>query len=289
MKAIKRKLLRWIAHGRRIGRRFQRAGGVDSAASLAYATLLSIVPLFAYVISVLSLTHWFDTWMDQVVDFLVQLLTPDSLYRVEEWVLMLSMEVAKLKGPSLVGLLFTVLFLLDKVYRKIAGIWLEVPPGKLWKRVLHYLGVSFMGPLLIAVSLWLSGVLGTLSLIEAGWLQTVRLEVLKWVPFVLTVVGFYLLYRYTPPVWITRRAAWIGALLAAVGLQLLKAGFALYVQYASYQVMYGALAAVPLFLIWLYLLWGMVLLVATVVWHIDKRLKIKHSSLMIKTRKGEKP
>lgn len=286
MKPVKRTFLRWLVYGLVIWRRFQQAGGVDSAASLAYVTLLSIVPLFAYVISVLSLTHWFEAWMDQVADFLVQLLTPDSLARVEALIRTLSLEAVKLKGPSLVGLLITVLFLLDKVYRKIAGIWLEVPRGKLWVRVLHYLGVSIFGPILIVLSLWVSGVLGALSLLDFGWLNGVKLEALKLVPFVLTMIGFYLLYRYAPPAPIAPKAAWLGAFLATVGLQLLKAGFALYVQYASYKVFYGALAAIPLFLVWLYLLWSIVLLVATVVWFVDKRLKIGRFSTKVKLTEG---
>jgi len=273
---------------RAIWRRFQAAGGTDSAATLAYATLLSLVPLFALAISVLSVSSLFAQWQAQVVHFLVNMVSPDALSRVEPTLLAFAQQAAQLKGPSMVGLLITVLFLLERIYRKIAAIWQEKPHSRLWVRVLHYLGVSLLGPVLIGLSFWLSGFLAALPLLaEWGFLAPVKAHALKALPVVMIFFGFYLLYRYAPPVPIRKRAALVGAALATVGLQLLKAGFALYVQwFPNYQLIYGALAAIPLFLVWLYLLWAMVLLVAAVVWQLDKLLKSETEHAQWKGQKG---
>ena len=260
---------------RAVWRRFQQAGGTDSAATLAYATLLSLVPLFALAISVLSVSSLFAQWQSQVVHFLVNMVSPDALSRVEPTLLAFASQAAQLKGPSIIGLLITVLFLLERIYRKLAAIWIEQPRARLWVRVLHYLGVSLLGPVLIGLSFWLSGFLAALPLLQTwGFMAPVKAHALKAIPVAMVFVGFYLLYRYAPPVPIRKRAALVGAALATAGLQLLKAGFALYIQwFPTYQLIYGALAAIPLFLVWLYLLWAMVLLVAAVVWRLDKLLK----------------
>ena len=262
---------------RTVWHRFQQAGGTDSAATLAYATLLSLVPLFALTISVLSVSPLFAQWQEAVVHFLVKLVSPEALSKVEPTLLMFAQQAAQLKGPSIVGLVITVLFLLERIYRKLSAIWVGQPQARLWVRVLHYLGVSLLGPVLIGLSFWLSGVLAALPLLETwGFMAPVKAQVLKVVPVVMIFSGFYLLYRYAPPVLIHKRAALVGAALATLGLQVLKAGFALYVQwFPSYQLIYGALAAIPLFLVWLYLLWAMVLLVAAVVWQLDKLLKFE--------------
>ncbi len=273
-----------------IWRRFQQAGGTDSAATLAYATLLNIVPLFALAISVLSVSDWFAQWQAEVVHFLMGMISPDSLRKVEQALLAFAEQASKLKGPSIVGLLITVLFLLDRIYRKIADIWVEQPRAKLWVRILHYLGVSLLGPVLIGLSFWLSGFLAALPLLAHwGVLAPVKAQALKAAPVVMVFVGFYLLYRYAPPVPIRKRAALVGAALATAGLQMLKAGFALYVQwFPNYQLIYGALAAIPLFLVWLYLLWAMVLLVAAVVWRLDFLLRAGQKHAQSERTKGEK-
>lgn len=88
------------------------------------------------------------------------------------------------------------------------------------------------------------------------------------------MLGFYLLYRYAPPVPIRQRAALAGAVLATALLELLKWGFAIYAKMVpTYQLIYGTLAAIPLFLVWLYLLWAMILWVSAVVWGLDRYLK----------------
>lgn len=260
---------------RAIWGRFQAAGGTDSAATLAYATLLSLVPLFALAISVLSVSPLLAQWQAQVMHFLLTMVSPDAIERVEPILLTVAQQAAQLKGPSLVGLLITVLFLLERIYRKIAAIWQAQPGTRLWVRVVHYLGISLLGPVLIGLSFWLSGLLAAWPLLAQWglWLPE-KVQLLKLLPIVMIFCGFYLLYRYVPPVPVRKRAALVGALLASIGLQGLKAGFALYLQwFPSYQLIYGALAAIPLFLVWLYLLWAMVLLVAAVVWQLDKLLK----------------
>jgi len=262
------------AFWRAVWRRFLQAGGADSAAALAYTTLLGLVPLIALVLSVLSVSHWFDAWREEIVHAFVRMLSPDALQKVETALVGFSRQAAALKGPSLLFLAVTVMLLLDAVYKKIAAIWLEAERARWWVRVLHYLGVSLLGPVLLVGSLAVSSWLLALPwLTDYDLVSQARYQLLKGVPTLMTVAGFYLFYRYAPPAPVKSRAALLGALLATLLLGLLKAGFSLYAQWVpTYQVIYGALAAVPLFLVWLYLLWALVLFSATVVWGLDRVL-----------------
>ncbi|SIO04698.1 membrane protein [Sulfurivirga caldicuralii] len=262
------------AFWRSVWARFVQAGGLDSAAALAYTTLLGLVPLIALVLSVLSVSHWFDAWRDEIVHAFVRMLSPEALDRVEAALVSFSRQAAALKGPSLLFLAVTVVFLLDAVYKKVAAIWLEAERSRWWVRVLHYLGVSLLGPILLVASLAISSWLLALPwLTDSDLISQARYQLLKGVPTLLTVVGFYLFYRYAPPVPVKPRAALLGALLATLLLGLLKFGFSLYAQWVpTYKVIYGALAAVPLLLVWLYLLWVLVLFSAAVVWGLDRVL-----------------
>lgn len=257
--------------------RFVQAGGLDSAAALAYTTLLGLVPLIALVLSVLSVSHWFDTWREEVVHAFVRMLSPEALDRVEAALVSFSRQAAALKGPSLLFLAVTVMFLLDAVYKKVAAIWVEANRSRWWVRVLHYLGVSLLGPILLVASLAISSWLLALPwLTDYDLISQARYQLLKGVPTLLTIAGFYLFYRYAPPVPVKPRAALLGALLATLLLGLLKFGFSLYTHWVpTYKVIYGALAAVPLLLVWLYLLWAMVLFSAAVVWGLDRVLSGK--------------
>ena len=261
-----------LAFLRLVWRRFDRAGGLDAATVLAWTTLLSLVPLFALVVSVLSVSDWFVAWREEVVRTLVHTFSPGSLEKVEQGVMQLSAQAARLTGPSLAFLFITVLLLLDKIYRKIAAIWHEEPVSRMWHRLLHYLGVSLLGPLLIALGFSLSAALAALPLLDIPGLAWVRAQGVRLLPVAMTIAGFYLLYRYAPPVPIRPKAALAGAVTATVLLALLKGLFVLYARYASYKVVYGALAALPMFMVWLYLLWAMVLWVAALVWALDKAL-----------------
>ena len=253
-------------------RRFIAAGGLGSAAAMAYTTLLGLVPMIALMLSVLSLTGLFDSWREEAVNLMVRVLSPGSLTRVEEALWDFSEHAAAMKGPSLIFLVLTVLFLMEAVYKRFAAIWHEATCARWWVRLAHYVGVAVFVPPLIAVSLWLSAWLAALPWLQGlSVIEAARLQMLDWIPWLMMVAGFYLLYRFAPPVPVSDRAALIGAVLVSVELELLKAGFALYTRLVpTYEIIYGTLAAVPLFLIWLYLMWILILLNATVVWRLDQ-------------------
>ena len=129
-------------------------------------------------------------------------------------------------------------------------------------RVLTYWGVLTLGPLLIGASLSLTSYLLTHPLIGDRYVRSVVLR--DVVPLALTVVAFALLYKVVPNRMISTRHALIGGVCAALLFETMKRGFAFYIaKFPTYTLIYGAFATIPIFLVWLYLSWVVVLAGAT--------------------------
>jgi membrane protein len=136
-------------------------------------------------------------------------------------------------------------------------IWRVSRPRPLLQRVLVYWTVLTIGPLFIGASLSLTSYLITLSL---GLVEevsgVVRFALLRFMPIVLTSSAFALLYFAVPNRQVLKRDALIGGAVAGLCFEAMKQGFGFYItQFPTYKMVYGAFAAVPIFLLWIYLSW----------------------------------
>ena len=115
-------------------------------------------------------------------------------------------------------------------------------------------------------SIWASSVVARESLGYIGNLPLITGFGLSYLPFLLTVIGLTALFAYVPNRQVLWRDALVGGVFTAFCLEVLKSGFAFYItQFPTYTLIYGAFATVPIFLMWMYLSWMVVLLGATVV------------------------
>jgi len=235
--------------------------GTDSVAILAYTSLIGVVPMLAVMLGLFSVSSYFASFESLVMEQVVRNLMPNSQPVIEEYLFKFSLQAADLKGPGLVVMLFTTLMLLWKVDQKLNGLWSERLERKWWVSLLHYLGVSLLGPLLIGLSLVASSSLLALPLFveTTPWIDKLT-SGMQIVPLILAWLGFTALYKMVPVAKVPFNVALISGLFAMLQLELLKSGFALYVEwFPTYALVYGAFAAVPLFLLWLYLVWFIVI------------------------------
>ena len=240
---------------------FQNRQGMDAVAILAYTSLLGIVPMLAVMLGLFSVSSYFESFEALVMDQVVGNLMPNSQPVIEEYLLKFSMQAAHMKGPGLAFMLVTTLMLLWKVDQKLNGMWSERLQRKWWVSLLHYLGVSLLGPLLLGLSLVISSSLLALPLfVETTPFIEKLFFGMKIIPLVLAWLGFTALYKLVPIAKVPFKVAFIAGFFAMVEVELLKTGFALYVEwFPTYAIVYGAFAAVPLFLLWLYSLWFIVI------------------------------
>ncbi|MEA3405231.1 MAG: YihY family inner membrane protein [Pseudomonadota bacterium] len=269
---LEQRIWHWM-FWKRVIVRFTQRQGTDAVGILAYTTLLGIVPMLAVMLSLFSVSPYFADFEFLVMDQVLHNLMPSSQPIIESYLVTFSQQAANLKGPGLLVMLLTTLMLLWKVDSKLNGLWPNAKKRRWWVSILHYLGVSLLGPILLGLSLLTSSYLLAVPLLSEAYPFLDKLTFgISLLPLVFALLGFAALYKFVPHQKVAFKAALIGGLFATLQIELLKDGFALYVEwFPTYNVIYGAFAAIPLFLLWLYLLWFIVIWNGVVVYVLNQK------------------
>ena len=253
-----------IKRGRRLARHvwahFKQDRCFEEAASLGYTSLLAMVPLLAVVFGVVSVFPVFEKWSSRLQDFIFRNFLPESGEQIVPHINSFLDSVSSLTLPGTITLILTALFLMVRIEGAFNRIWRVDRSRTMINRIIMYWAILTLAPLLMAAAIALGAqqVLG-----RAGFLG----EVPQWLNavgiFILTWMVFALFFIVIPNRSVKFRHALVGALVTTILFTLARAGFVAYVSNASYNVIYGALATVPIFLFWLYLVWTVVLLGAS--------------------------
>lgn len=247
-------------------RRFLADGCPLQAAGLGYVSLLAVVPLLAIGLAVLAGFPAFEPWRDQVQAFLLHILVADAGAEAREQLTVFVANASRMTGPGLAFLALAAILLMANVNAALNAVWRVAEPRPLALRFAVYWAVLTLGPLLIGASLSVSGY--AFAAVEwfgvetgaHGWIDLSRL-----LSFALATFGFAFLYFLVPNRAVPPWHALVGGFVAALLLEALKRGFGLYLEhFPSYEVVYGALAAIPVFLVWMYLAWIAALLGAEI-------------------------
>jgi membrane protein len=244
------------------------------AGSLTYTTLLALVPMFAVAVALLSSLPFFEDLMVRIKIFLLLNLVPEIAGKIiTEYLEEFSANAARLTTLGVGAVAVISIALMMIVDRSLNAIWRVQRSRPYWLSILGYMALLGSGPLLLGVSVTITTYLMSLSLGLTGFPPQVPSSFLRVVPVAVTTVAFFLTYRIVPHRHVPWRHALLGAGIAAVLFEAGKDLFTLYVSFApTYNVVYGAFAAVPIFLIWIYLSWLIVLLGAEITasasyWH----------------------
>jgi len=241
----------------------------ETAGALSYSTLVSLVPLMVAVLAVFTLFPVFpvfETARDTLLDFVFHNFVPAAGRHVQKALQEFASNASKLTWISILVMLFSAISIMISIEDQLNRIW-RVPKPRGWgSRLLLYLLALTLGPILVVGGVALTSYITALPLLQdtAGQLGLGN-RLLHVLPFVVTFVTLWLLYTVVPNRHVSRRDATIGALLGAVLFEIVRWGFRLFVRGAhTYQQIYGALAAIPIFLLWIYLSWIIVILGASI-------------------------
>lgn len=247
-------------------RNFLRKDGLDAVTVLAYTSLVGVVPFLGVLVSVLSLVDIFKINAEELINQLLAHLLPSSSPLVEQYLIEFSSHASHLKGLGIVFILLTSLLMLWSIDNKINAMWRKNTQRRFWVSLFSYLSIALVGPLLLMASFTLSSALPALSL---GLLGKHSLSWLLNLTWVMNLLGFWFLYHYVPVAKVSWQASLLGAGVVTLVLELMKDVFVLYVKwFPSYDLIYGAFAAVPLFLLWIYLVWMVIILGASAVYEL---------------------
>jgi membrane protein len=231
------------------------------AGSLAFTTILGLVPVFAIAVALLSRSPLFEAVMVQIKIFLLLNLLPEIAGRfITVYMVEFEANAGRLTSFGLLLLLGTAVPLLITIDHTINGIWRGPRKRSLLVSLTAYLLVLVLGPVLIGASVFITTYLMALPARMPGVPAPASLLLLQGLPFAVSAAAFFLVYRLIPHLVVPWRHALAGGVVAAVLFELAKQGFAFYVAHAPmYNMVYGTFAAVPLFLLWIYLSWLIVL------------------------------
>jgi membrane protein len=236
------------------------------AGSLTFTTLLSVVPLFAVSFALLARFPVFHALERAIDDYALKgLLPPDISRTVLRY---LGLFATNARGLTWVGslfLLFTSVALLLTVENALNQMWQVKRNRPLHRRIGTYLLMLAIGPPLLGLSLWATSTVLGASLGLIGALPPSLSFVLGLGPALLALLAVTALFRFVPNADVRWPHALAGGLVAAAGLELGKRGFAAWlVKLPTYKAVYGAFAAFPLFLLWIYFSWLVTLLAAMI-------------------------
>ncbi|MBD57002.1 virulence factor BrkB family protein [Pseudoalteromonas sp. SSMSWG5] len=232
-----------------------------NAGYLAYVTLLSIVPLVAVGVAIFSAFPGFESTLVTIENFLFTNLVPTSSDVIKEHISAFAGNANKMTAVGVGFLAAVSLLLIRNVDATLNRIWRIKKKRPMMISFAVYWMVLSLGPVLLGASIGVTSYIVSLVSFADQGIPGFSGFLLKLLPYIISMIGFIMLYTLVPNTRVPFRAAIPGALFAAMLFELTKKGFALYIShFPSYEVIYGALATIPILFVWVYLSWIVVLL-----------------------------
>lgn len=241
--------------------RFVMDGCQQRAASLTFTSLLAMVPLLAVSFAIFAAFPAYDSLKFQVQSYLFEQFVPSVGLEVQSYLEGFTQKTGELTAVGIVFLAVSAVMLLMSISSTFNQIWQVKQTRGLISRLLVFWAVLTLTPMLFGASISLSSYLFAAA--RASGVESVTGNLTNFafvVPFLLQTAGLTILYLVMPNYPVRRRDALVGGLIAGIMLDLLKRGFGLYItHFPTYETIYGAMATVPIFLVWVYLSWMVVL------------------------------
>jgi membrane protein len=245
-----------------VARRFVEDRGMQTAGSLTFTTLLAMVPLATVALALSTAFPVFDEAMTSLQLFVFENFLPDTgeLDALTDHIIAFTESAGRLTTIGLVFLVLTAVMLMLTIDDALNRIFRVRRKRPLAQRILTYWSVLTLGPVLIGSSLSMTSfVIGaSFGVLSLG---AVAEFILRLLPYLFTWGALTLLYILVPYRHVSVRHALIGGLLGGVAFEVAKRGFAAYLSnFPTYTLLYGAFATLPIFLLWIYVSWVVVLI-----------------------------
>ena len=232
-----------------------------NAGYLAYVTLLSLVPLIAVGVAIFSAFPGFEQTRLAIENFIFTNFVPTSTDSIKAHISAFTGNANQMTAVGIGFLAAIALLLIRNVDSALNRIWRVEEKRPMMISFAIYWMVLTLGPVLLGASIGVTSYIVSLVSFADQGIPGFSGFLLKLLPYVISMAGFIMLYTLVPNTRVSFRAAIPGALFAALLFELTKKGFAMYIShFPSYEVIYGAVATVPILFVWVYLSWIVVLL-----------------------------
>ena len=231
----------------------------EVAASLTFTTALALVPVLTIAFAIFTTFPLFTTFRDSLDAYFVQILMPKGISNtILDYLSQFAAKASRLSVFGAVFLIVTAIMMFGTVDRTLNQIWRVKTSRPFLQRMIIYWAIMTLGPLLLGASLSFASELSPITGLLGREIPFLRTLLLVLVSLSLSTLAFSLLYLTVPNRVVDWRDAAIGGLVAATAFEITRRLFTFFIVQgpsSSYKVVYGALAAVPIFLIWVYLFW----------------------------------
>lgn len=231
-----------------------------SAGHLAYVTLLSLVPFIMVTFTIMSAFPAFASVRSKLEHFVFSNFVPTASEVVHKYMTDFVGNASQMSAIGILSLLLVALMLISNVDKTLNRIWRTQSDRPIVYTFAIYWMVITLGPMLIGSSVVVSSYLTGLAAFTEEYTPGLGTFLLSLVPSGAAMLAFTILYMVVPNRRVFARHALVGAIVATIAFEITKSGFALYVtNFPSYELIYGALAVVPILFLWVYLSWVIVL------------------------------
>lgn len=268
--------------------RFNQNKLTQAAGSLTYSTMLAIVPLVMVVFSIFTAFPMFNEVTGTLKEFIFTNFAPSASDVVGQYIDEFVHNSKQMSAVGIVSLIAVALLLIHSIDTTLNDIWNAPVRSKIFSFTIYW-AILTLGPILMAASFAVSSYVANINVFNNELELPFGVRLLSFVPFLLTWLGFTFIYTVVPNKKVNIRHAACGALIAAIFFTLGKKAFAWYIlTFPSYQVIYGAMATLPLMLLWLQLSWLFILLGAQLAAVLDDMSLLKQGKLDLQQIKEHK-
>lgn len=245
--------------------RLLNEGLTSKAASLSYTSITSAVPLLAVVLALFTAFPIFNDFKFYLDQFLSQSLFPETIsIQILSYLNTFADAASSLTAIGTIFLFITSILLMMTIEDSLNQIFQIKKPRPIFQRILVFWAILSIGPFALALGLWASAMLLQQNIVTGfSFLKSLMSFI---VPMLFSGFLMSLVYFIVPNRRIKFRDAMVGGFFTAIIFELMRSGFTLYLSYfPTYTLIYGAFAILPIFLIWVYLSWLVLLLGAYIV------------------------
>ncbi len=260
--------------------RFLADHAPNKAAALTYTTLFAVVPMMTVTFAMLSTIPAFEGMGERIQVFVFRHFVPSTGEAVEAYLRNFTVQARHLTWLGVAFLAVTAFTMLVTIERAFNEIWRVRQPRRGVVRFLLYWAILSLGPLLLGAGFAVSTYITSLSMLSGPHALPGAGVLLRFMPLLFSVAAFTLLYAAVPNARVPIRHALVGGLFTALLFEAAKSMFGMYVRlFPGYQLIYGAFATVPLFLLWVYLSWLIVLFGAELVCSLSSTRLWRHKAM----------
>ncbi len=235
------------------------------SSSLSYTSLIAIVPLIAVGLAIFSVFPVFSEVRIQFQEMLLKNFVPNTEQEIVLYFNQFVNATAKLTAVGVIGIVITAIMLLSTIENSLNFIFKVYKPRSIRTKITLYWTVITLGPLLLGTGFSMRGYVFALQKFMPDYFIGAEVFFSTILPSILTILSLVILYVLVPNKKVKISNALAGALVASVLFYAMRKIFALVISFSSvYTTLYGALAIIPIMLIWLYLIWVAVIFGAVV-------------------------